>query len=224
MPEFSRSDSAAPPARFGATPLAQTRTAAAALRRLTGLLLAQEHPHPAVEDLLARVPDWERDLSATAPSDCSPRIGDGAGENQRIYLDHAFGIGEYNPVFPEYHFERMDPERAGGVVSFPLAFEGPPGLVHGGFLGVLFDCVVQHHNCAVGRAGKTRSLMVTYRRPTPLLTELRFDIERSAGERSLVSTARLTLGDTLLCTGSVEAVAAAPDTLAGTRYGERGPA
>lgn len=223
MPEFSPSDTPAPSTRFGAQPLAQTREAAAALRRLTGLLLSQEHSHAAVDELLAMAQRWEHALSATAPADNAPRIGD-AGENQRIYLDHAFDIGGYNPCFPEYRFDRIDPETAEGQVDFPLPFEGPPGLVHGGFLGVFFDCVVQHHNCSVGPAGKTRSLTVTYRRPTPLLTTLRFEIERTAGERSIASTARLLLGDTVLCSGVVEAVAAAPKTLAGAGYGERKPA
>ncbi|WP_067901533.1 hypothetical protein [Nocardia vaccinii] len=223
MPEFPGSDRGAGRARFGAQPLAQTRAAAAALRRLTGLMLAQENPHTAVDEFLAMAPRWESALSATAPSDTTPRVGDDANRSQRIYLDHAFDVGGYNPCFPEYRFDRIDPVRAGGRVSFPVPFEGPPGLVHGGFLGVFFDCVVQQHNCAVGRAGKTRSLTVTYRRPAPLSTELLFDIERSAGDRSIASTARLLLGDTVLCTGVVEAVAAAPDTLAGARYGERGP-
>ncbi|MEU6562411.1 PaaI family thioesterase [Nocardia nova] len=222
MPEFPRSDTGAPSARFGAQPLAQTREAAAALRRLTGLLLSQEHPHPAVGELLVMARQWENALSATAPTDNAPRVGD-AGENRRIYLDHAFDIGGYNPCFPEYRFDRVDPERAEGRVNFPLPFEGPPGLVHGGFLGVFFDCVVQQHNCSVGPAGKTRSLTVTYRRPAPLLADLRFEIDRSAGERSIASTARLLLGDTVLCSGAVEAVAAAPKTLAGASYGERRP-
>ena len=223
MPEFPPSDTAAPSTRFGAQPLTQTREAAATLRRLTGLLLAQEHPHAAVDELLTMTQGWEQALSATAPPDNAARIGD-AGENRRIYLDHAFDIGRYNPCFPEYRFDRIEAEWAGGQVNFPLPFEGPPGLVHGGFLGVFFDCIVQHHNCSIGRAGKTRSLTVTYRRPTPLLTDLRFEIERSAEDRSIASTARLLLGDTVLCSGVVDAVAAAPTTLAGVSYGERRPA
>lgn len=206
---------------FGAQPLAQTVAAAAAIRRLTGLLLSLERPHAAVDDLLARLPDWEAALAAAAPADDSPRVGAAAAETQRIYLDHAYHIGSFNPCFPEYRFDRVDAETASGRVTFPLPYEGPPGLVHGGFLGVFFDCVTQQQNCAAGLAGKTRSLTVTYRRPTPLLTELRFDIQRSVGDRGIDSTARLMLDDTVLCTGAVTAVAAPPSALAGTRYGRR---
>ena len=64
-------------------------------------------------------------------------------------------------------------------------------MVHGGFLAVFFDCVTQHQNCAAALSGRTRTLTVTYRRPTPVLTELRFDIARTEVDRAITSTARL---------------------------------
>ncbi|MBY8857454.1 hypothetical protein K7711_13280 [Nocardia sp. CA2R105] len=207
---------------FGARPLEQTQLAASAMRRLSGLLLALEHPHETVAEMLTQLARWERELAAAAPADLAPRIGPDSGESRRIYLDHAFDIGAYNPCFPEYRFDRVDAETACGTVNFPIPFEGPPGLVHGGFLAVFFDCVIQHQNCATGPAGKTRSLQMTYRRPTPLLTELRFDIERVVGERTIESTARLLLDDVVLCTAVASAVATAPSSLAGARFGQRG--
>ncbi|WP_040822609.1 hypothetical protein [Nocardia jiangxiensis] len=207
---------------FGAQPMQQTQEAAGAIRRLAGLLLALEHPHETVADMLTQLARWERELAAAGPADLTPRIGPDSGESRRIYLDHAFDIGAYNPCFPEYRFDRIDTETACGTVNFLIPFEGPPGLVHGGFLAVFFDCVIQHQNCATGPAGKTRSLEMTYRRPTPLLTELRFDIERTVGERTIESTARLLLDDVVLCAAVVSAVAAAPSSLAGARFGQRG--
>ena len=102
----------------------------------------------------------------------------------------------------------MDGDRASGTVEFPVAYEGPPGIVHGGFLALFFDCAVQHHNCAVGQAGKTTSLALRYRRPAPLLAPLRVSIERAAGGGRIRSTARLAGGDRLLCEAEVEAIAA----------------
>jgi hypothetical protein len=110
---------------------------------------------------------------------------------------------------------------ASGTVTFPIVYEGPPGSVHGGFLGVFFDCVVQQHNCATGLSGKTRSLTVKYRRPTPLCTELRFAIERAETDRGLTSTARLSLDGEVLCVGVVDTVALPPEKLAGSDFGER---
>ena len=203
--------------RFGELPLQQTRDAAAAMRRLTGLLQSLEHAHPLVDEMLASFAGWEAELAASAPADTAVRLtGDGPG--RRRSLQHAFDPGAYNPCFPEYRFEHMDPEKASGTVTFDLPYEGPGGLVHCGFLSLFFDTVTQHHNCAAALAGKTRSLLVTYRRPTPLLTELRFAIERLQVERRITSTARLLLDDEVLCTGEVSTVALPPDVLPGAKY------
>lgn len=208
-------------ARFGEAPLAQTVAAAGAIRRLAALLLSLEHPHPAVDAMLTKFADWETELAAAAPPDMAPRIGELAGDQRRVYLNHATDIGSYNPCFPEYRFDHLDPGRATGRVCFPLVYEGPPGLVHGGFLGVFFDCVIQHHNCVTGRSGKTRSLGVTFRRPTPLLTDLDFDIAREQTERGVTSTARLLLDGDVLCAGEVNTLASPPNQLAGSRFGGR---
>jgi hypothetical protein len=191
------------------------------MRRLSGLLLAVEHVHPTVETMLARFAEWEVELAGAVPPNDAPRIGDDRDGDGRLYLDHAFDIGAYNPCFPEYRFERIDADTASGTVAFPLVYEGPPGLVHGGMLGVFFDCVVQQHNCATRLSGKTRSLTVKYRRPTPILTGLQFEVVRTEGERALTSTATLLLDDEVLCAGIVETVALPPEKLTGARFGAR---
>lgn len=191
------------------------------MRRLSGLLLSLEHDHPAVQTMLDRFAEWERELAPTLPPDPAPRIGPESADTQRVYLDHAFDIGAFNPCFPEYRFDELELGSASGVVNFPIVFEGPPGLVHGGMLATFFYCVIQQHNCGVGIAGKTRSLSITYRRPTPLLVDLGFEIERSVSEAGIESTARLVRGDQVLCAGIVDAVAASPNKLSGTRYGQR---
>jgi hypothetical protein len=170
--------------------------------------------------MLAQFADWERELATAAPPDPTPRIGNG-GEEQRVYLDHAFDVGAYNPCFPEYTFDHLDDETASGRVTFPLVYEGPPGLVNGGFLAVFFDCITQHQSCAAQRTGKTRSLTVTFRRPTPVLTELHFDIERSEDDDRVTSTARLLLGDEVLCICEFKTVATSPDKLIGFQFGKR---
>ena len=207
-------------AQFGEQPLAQTVAAAGALRRLAGQLLSLEHPHPAVDAVIERVTEWEKELAGAVAPDATPRIGDGA-DSQRVYLSHAFDIGAFNPCFPEYEFDRIDAETAAGRVTFPVVYEGPPGLVHGGFLAVFFDCVIQHQNCATELSGKTRSLNVKFRRPTPILTELRFDITRTQEDRGVTSTARLLLDDEVLCIGEATTLALSPDKLTGFNFGKR---
>jgi hypothetical protein len=207
--------------RFGEVPLAQTLAAAGAIRRLSSLLLSLEHPHPTVEAILAQISDWESELSAAVPPDSAPRIGADDDGSRRVYLDHATDIGAFNPCFPEYRFDHLDGEIASGSVNFPLVYEGPPGLVHGGFLAVFFDCVMQHQSCMAGLAGKTRSLQVTFRRPTPVLTQLRFDIARREVDRGITSTARLLCDDEVLCVGEVNTLAMSPEKLTGHRFGKR---
>jgi hypothetical protein len=207
---------------FGEEPLAQTAAAAAAVRELIGTLLSLEHEHPATDAVIARCAQWQRELASVTPSDAAPRIGAFAEDHtHRLYLDHAFDIGSFNPCFPEYRFDHLDAESATGTVTFPVPYEGPPGLVHGGFLALFFDSVTQHQNCAVRLSGKTRSLTTTYRRPTPILTELTFDIARATEEHNVVSTARLLLDGEVLCRGEVVTVASPPGQLAGSTYGKR---
>ena len=190
------------------------------MRRLTGLLLSLEHDHPTVDAMLEQMATWEKVLASAAAPDPTPRIGQG-GETQRVYLDHAFDIGAFNPCFPEYTFEELDAATASGSVTFPVPYEGPPGLVHGGFLAVFFDSITQHQSCAARLTGKTRSLTVTFRRPTPILTELRFDIVRTQSDGKVTSTARLLRDDEVLCIGEVNTVASSPDKLTGFQFGKR---
>jgi hypothetical protein len=129
-----------------------------------------------------------------------------------VYLDHSRHIGGFNPCFPEYEL-RVDGDRAEGSVTFPIAYEGPPGLVHGGFVAVFLDSAVQHHNCDVGVAGKTAAMTVRYRRPTPLLTPLTFTIERLETDGRIRSTAQLRHDDRVLCEAEVDAVAGDPANL-----------
>ena len=156
-------------------------------------------------------------LAELAAAEAAARARGAAGHRRRAsaprstptvasYIDHARDIGAFNPCFPEYEIT-VDGDRASGTVSFPLAYEGPPGLVHGGFLAVFFDSVVQHHNCDVGVAGKTTSLALRYRRPTPLLTELRFEMTRAVDGSRIISDAQLLRDDKVLCEAHMDAIA-----------------
>jgi hypothetical protein len=168
--------------------------------------MALEEEEPAVARLIEGLRAAERELARLSPPDMSPRIGPDAGGEGRVYLDHSMDIGAYNPCFPEYAIE-VSGSLAHGTVAFPLTFEGPPGIVHGGFLSLFFDVIVQHHNCEVGTSGKTVSITVQYHRPTPLAQTLGFDVERTLVDSRLRSRARLFAGDRTYCTAEVVAVA-----------------
>jgi hypothetical protein len=191
---------------FGVEPLPETLDVAERMRSVAGLVLSLEAPHPALERLSAALREAEAALREAVPADPAPRVGPEPSPERRAYIDHSRDIGAFNPCFPTYEI-RVDGDRASGTVSFPIVFEGPPGLVNGGFLAVFFDLVVQHHNCDVGVAGKTTSLAVRFRRPTPLATKLAFEVERAVDGDRITSTARLLAGGDVLCEAEVRAVA-----------------
>ena len=176
------------------------------MRRVSALVLALEHEEADLDDLIVALRRAEDSLSRRIPPDPGPRVGAVASGDGRVYIDHARDVGAFNPCFPVYDIE-VDGRLARGSVTFPLPYEGPPGLVHGGFLAVFFDCVVQHHNCDVGVAGKTTSLVLRYRRPVPLLTPLSFTVDRSVLDERIRSTAQLLAGERLLCEAEVDALA-----------------
>ncbi len=190
---------------FGVEPLSESLEVASLIRTVSGLVLSLEAPHPALERLSADLRRAEQELRDLVPGDPAPRIGHKAASDARVYLDHSRDIGAYNACFPTYRIA-VNGDRASGTVAFPIVYEGPPGLVHGGFLAVFFDSIVQHHNCDVGLTGKTTSVAVTYLRPTPLLAELQFEVDRSVAERRILSTARLLAGGAVLCEAEVRAV------------------
>jgi len=194
------------PWTFGVEPLAQAQALAASLRRLTSLALSLEQPSAELDALLAQLASAEALLERQAPTGPAPRVGAAADGDGRAYIDHARDVGAFNACFPEYEIT-VAGDRASGTITFPIAYEGPPGIVHGGFLGVFFDSVVQHHNCDVGVAGKTTAMAVRYRRPAPLLTELQFDITRAVEGDRIVSDARLLRDDKVLSDAHIEAIA-----------------
>jgi acyl-coenzyme A thioesterase PaaI-like protein len=184
---------------FGESPLPAMVELAAALRGLTDTALSLERTSPELETLVATVRDAQRVLASQAPADARPRVGAHASDDdRRVYVDHSYDIGDYNPCFPRYTIE-LDDDGAHGTVEFALSYEGPPGAVHGGFLAVFFDCVLQELNCAMNSTGLTAELSVRYRRATPLLTPLVYRAERVVDDRRINARAELLLGDDVLC-------------------------
>ena len=210
------------PWTFGEAPLAETLALAAALRDLAGNALALEHPTPEIRQFTATVLAVGERLEAILPRDPRPRVGpsgplsgeqgDSPEPDRRVYLDHSRNIGDYNPCFPQYRLSCSD-GRGEGEVEFPILYEGPPGIVHGGFLALLFDCVLQQLNCDLGLAGKTATLNVRYRRPTPLLTKLRIVATREILDKKIHSDAQLYREDDLLCEAEMTAVAGNRESL-----------
>ena len=99
-------------------------------------------------------------------------------------------MGLSNAIAPPLE-ARVDTEA--GVVRararFSSAYEGAPGLLHGGILAAAFDELLGLATVFSGGAGMTRDLHVRYLRPTPIRQELIFTgrLDRSEGRRLFVS-------------------------------------
>jgi acyl-coenzyme A thioesterase PaaI-like protein len=84
-------------------------------------------------------------------------------------------IGRCNPTAPLVDLEIAEDASVSGTVRFGLSHVGPPYRAHGGVIASLFDQILGIAPIAAGSPGMTRSLSVTYRRATPLDTDLRFE-------------------------------------------------
>lgn len=91
-------------------------------------------------------------------------------------------VGLRNAAAPPLVVERDPSGRAWSSFRLGAAFEGPPGLVHGGVSAMILDQLLGEATGAGGKPGMTGTLTMRYRRGTPL-GELSAEawIERSEG-------------------------------------------
>jgi acyl-coenzyme A thioesterase PaaI-like protein len=94
--------------------------------------------------------------------------------------------GPSHPFAPQLEMRQTDAGYEGTVLLGP-AYEGAPGLVHGGALSLIFDHVMAWATTRVGELGPsmTGTMSLSYRRPTPLATPLTFAawVERVSGRK-----------------------------------------
>jgi hypothetical protein len=182
---------------------------AEAQRRLTETLLrVAELPReaePRVEDALRALGALEAALAPAARHDAQPRLGP-EPRAQRPYYVRGVVTPEHHPLRPELAIAFEDGVTRGRV-NFGVTFEGPPGCVHGGFVAHFLDQILGQHNLWAGIPAMTASLTVRYRRPTPILRDLAFEVTHhasadSAGERRKVTTrGALVLDGVAVCEG-----------------------
>jgi acyl-coenzyme A thioesterase PaaI-like protein len=112
-------------------------------------------------------------------------------------VDHSPFVGGMNPLAPPITMRFVD-ERVIGTVVYGPPYEGPPGCVHGGFIAAGFDEVLGFVQALNRSPGMTARLEVSYRSPTPLWRELRYEgwVVRVDG-RKIYTEATLSHGATL---------------------------
>jgi acyl-coenzyme A thioesterase PaaI-like protein len=113
------------------------------------------------------------------------------------YLPRSPLLGDVHPAAGHWTWDIHD----GRFVAhgrLGVAFEGPPGYVHGGQVALMFDEALGFANVAGGHAGMTARLSIRYRRPTPLRAELRLEAWTVGRQGRRITTAgTLHAGETL---------------------------
>lgn len=93
--------------------------------------------------------------------------------------------GATNPAAPPLVLERAE-EGLRGEVTLNSTYQGPPGLVHGGWIAALLDQALGSASAIETSPGLTGKLEVNYRRPTPLFTPLEITARVERTERRKV--------------------------------------
>lgn len=177
---------------------AAKRVLGGALRELLEALPWADLP----EDDAHRIAEQIRAAAGVAAAAQIDRSG-GSSESDLFagmanFMDRSPIVGLSNPLAPPFEI-RIDQET--GLVqalgTFGAAYEGGPGVVHGGFLAAVVDEVLGTATILSGRPGLTGELTVRYLGPTPTHTPLEVNgrLDDQSGRRLTVSAEILADGE-----------------------------
>lgn len=160
------------------------RSAAADARTIIDALVHLDHQDPVVAQLagaLAEAAALVRDREFGAVLVDDPR----AHARTSSYLDRSPVTGQSNPLAPPLKVIPAGEHGARAVVSMGLAYQGPPGRLHGGFVATLLDHVMGYAAASSGKWVFTRTLSVDYDHAVPLFQDLEIsaEIQRMDGRK-----------------------------------------
>lgn len=169
---------------------AAKRELAAVLREVLAHLPTSALADAELRALIPVLREAGQRMAAAGRAPVDPAAAASLYEGMEHFQDTGPVVGLSNPIAPPLE-ARVDP--AAGLVearaTFSNAYEGAPGLLHGGILAAAFDELLGLATVFSGGAGMTRDLHVRYLRPTPIRTELHFRarFDRREGRRLFVS-------------------------------------
>ena len=142
------------------------------LRRVNSLVVGSPIDDEALEAAARHLEESVSILESAAGPGRRPRVHPDQKGSPQDYFPTSPVIGFANPIAPPVELELTD-EGLIGRVFFDYQYEGPPGCVHGGVIALVFDELLGAVNIAANSPGMTGTLTIRYRKPTPILTELR---------------------------------------------------
>ena len=178
--------------------LAAARQVGDSLRRVVDRLTATSAPPELLIEAARRLGEVEELLREYHSVRDYMGVSEASGLGRDLaFFDWSPLLGQANPLAPPITATVQD-RMVVGSVRFGMAYEGPPGCVHGGFIAAAFDEVLGLAQSLSGRVGMTGTLTVKYRKPTPLLTDLRLEAGvESVNGRKVLTTGRMLAGDRL---------------------------
>jgi acyl-coenzyme A thioesterase PaaI-like protein/plasmid stabilization system protein ParE len=178
--------------------VAAARRVGEALRRVADRLTATSAPPEILSEMAELIEQVGRRLGPYRQVRDYAGFAEASGLGPgRAFFDWSPLLGQANPLAPPMTVE-ADRDRIVGRVRFGIAYEGPPGCVHGGLIAAAFDELLGLTQSLSGRVGMTGTLSVKYRRPTPLHTDLLLEGRIEAVEgRKVITSGRMMVGDIL---------------------------
>lgn len=170
----------------------QRRRLAQALRQLSAEVVACDAPDELFREAAEKAEDFVERLRAeprrkrNLAGSLEEEIRDGKeGYHYGDLVDFSPLAGMSNPVAPPMRIHKADDATLVGRVTFSSAYEGGPGLTHGGSVAAAFDELLGLTQSLTGEAGMTANLKVRYRNPCPLQVDLRMEgkVYRKEGRR-----------------------------------------
>jgi acyl-coenzyme A thioesterase PaaI-like protein len=133
--------------------------------------------------------------AATVFIDDALRVLPERGKGSLVGLNHFDTFADQSPVIglsnmtaPPARLTIADDAVTGHAV-LGVAYEGPPGHVHGGWIASLFDEVLGMVQATTKKPGMTGRIEVSYKRPTPLHVPIHFHgvVDRVEGRKIFTS-------------------------------------
>lgn len=142
---------------------------AAARRVIETLLHAGDNSAAEMSDVADRLNAVADHLEDHVPTVQQRLVDMWAGEG---VTRHDPVTGPENAIAPPLHLIGQEDGSIEARVTLGLAYQGPPGCVHGGVSALLLDHTLGVANHWAGDSGMTGTLTLRYHRPTPLFEEL----------------------------------------------------
>lgn len=167
----------------------------AARRVIDALLHTGDGSAAPMSEIAQRLHTIADDLDEHAPQGNERMTRMWAGEGN---TRHDPVTGPENAIAPPLHLTANDDGTVDGVFTLGLAYQGPPGHVHGGISALLLDHTLGIANDVAGPSGMTAELTLRYHRPTPLFEPLTI-----SGEQTSVDGRRIRAHGSITARGKI---------------------